>query len=111
MAFASKVVIIDEVHAYDAYMSKYLSTALYWLGQMNAPVILMSATLPSDIRNELMKSYAKGLKIGTKPLKLTTYSQPTLDLDYPVIHTLTAEDNGTPKKWKVEQPAEQPKLS
>lgn len=110
LGLASKVIIIDEVHAYDAYMNQYLSSALYWLGQMNAPVILMSATLPSATRDDLMESYAKGLKIGTKPLKLTTYSQPTLDLDYPVIHTLTAEDNGTPKKWKVEQPAEQTEI-
>lgn len=110
LGLASKVIIIDEVHAYDAYMSKYLSAALYWLGQMNAPVILMSATLPSATRDDLMKSYAKGLKIGTKSLKVTASSELSPDLDYPVIHTLTAEDNGTPKKWKVEQPVEQTEI-
>ena len=138
LGLASKVIIIDEVHAYDAYMSKYLSATLYWLGQMNAPVILMSATLPSATRDDLMKSYAKGLKIGAEPNKVATPAppsqndlmakmkarlagihaapkpeaseEPILDLDYPVVHTLTAEDNGTPKKWKVEQPVEQTKI-
>lgn len=139
LGLASKVIIIDEVHAYDAYMSKYLSAALYWLGQMNAPVILMSATLPSAIRDDLMESYANGLKIGAEPqhnapasssapqndmmarmmaniAKNQAPSTPAvteispLDLDYPVIHTLTAEDNGNPKKWKVEQPVEQTKI-
>ena len=138
LGLASKVIIIDEVHAYDAYMSKYLSAALYWLGQMNAPVILMSATLPSATRDDLMKSYAKGLKVGAEPNKVATPAPPSqndlmakmkarlagiqaapkpeaseepfLDLDYPVIHTLTAEDNGTPKKWKVEQPVEQTEI-
>lgn len=139
LGLTSKVIIIDEVHAYDAYMNQYLSAALYWLGQMNAPVILMSATLPSATRDELMKSYAKGLRIGVEPNKVTTSvsapqnndmmarmlanlaksqapSAPAvtenspLDLDYPVIHTLTTEDNGTPKKWKVEQPAEQTEI-
>lgn len=139
LGLASKVIIIDEVHAYDAYMSKYLSAALYWLGQMNAPVILMSATLPSATRDDLMKSYADGLKVETEPRKVTaSVSAPqnndmmarmmanlakgqapsasavtensSLDLDYPVIHTLTAEDNGTPKKWKVEQPVEQTEI-
>ncbi len=138
LGLASKVIIIDEVHAYDAYMSKYLSAALYWLGQMNAPVILMSATLPSATRDDLMKSYAKGLRIGAEPNKVAVPApptqndlmakmkarlagiqaaskpeaskEPTLDLDYPVIHTLTAEDNGTPKKWKVEQPVEQTEI-
>ena len=139
LGLASKVIIIDEVHAYDAYMNQYLSSALYWLGQMNAPVILMSATLPSATRDDLMESYAKGLKVGADPHKVTDSvsapknndmmarmmanlaknqapSTPTvtekspLDLDYPVIHTLTAEDNGTPKKWKVEQPVEQTEI-
>ncbi|OFL23417.1 CRISPR-associated helicase/endonuclease Cas3 [Rothia sp. HMSC069C03] len=138
LGLASKVIIIDEVHAYDAYMNQYLSSALYWLGQMNAPVILMSATLPSATRDDLMKSYTKGLKIGAEPNKVATPAppsqndlmakmkarlagihaapkpeaseEPILDLDYPVVHTLTAEDNGTPKKWKVEQPVEQTKI-
>lgn len=138
LGLASKVIIIDEVHAYDAYMSKYLSAALYWLGQMNAPVILMSATLPSATRDDLMKSYAKGLKVGAEPDKVAAPAPPSqndlmakmkarlagiqaapkpeaseepfLDLDYPVVHTLTAEDNGTPKKWKVEQPVEQTEI-
>lgn len=138
LGLSSKVIIIDEVHAYDAYMSKYLSAALYWLGQMNTPVILMSATLPSATRDDLMKSYAKGLKIGAEPDKVAAPAPPSqndlmakmkarlagiqvapkpeaseepfLDLDYPVVHTLTAEDNGTPKKWKVEQPVEQTEI-
>lgn len=127
LGLASKVIIIDEVHAYDAYMNQYLSSALYWLGQMNAPVILMSATLPADIRTHLMVRYAEGLKVRTDSSspqskqnlspreryaarQARNQSNTILDLDYPVIHTLTAEDNGTPKKWKVEQPAEQTEI-
>ena len=127
LGLASKVIIIDEVHAYDAYMNQHLSSALYWLGQMNAPVILMSATLPADIRTHLMVRYAEGLKVRTDnsspqskqnlsprgryaARQARNQSNTILDLDYPVIHTLTAEDNGTPKKWKVEQPAEQTEI-
>lgn len=127
LGLASKVIIIDEVHAYDAYMNQYLSSALYWLGQMNAPVILMSATLPADIRTHLMVRYAEGLKVRTDSSssqpkqklsakeryaarRAKTQRNTTLDLDYPVIHTLTPEDNGTPKKWKVEQPVEQTEI-
>lgn len=127
LGLASKVIIIDEVHAYDAYMNQYLSSALYWLGQMNAPVILMSATLPADIRTHLMVRYAEGLKVradssSSQPKqklsakeryaarRAKTQRNTTLDLDYPVIHTLTPEDNGTPKKWKVEQPVEQTEI-
>lgn len=128
LGLASKVIIIDEVHAYDVYMSRYLSAALYWLGQMNAPVILMSATLPSATRDDLMKNYAEGLKVKKKGSSASKHNRFSalranlsapqessqnivpLDMDYPVIHTLTAEDNGSPKKWKVGQPVEQTEI-
>lgn len=118
LGLGSKVVIIDEVHAYDAYMGVYLKEALYWLGQMNAPVILMSATLPAHVRTSLMESYAEGLEIQDSTewdfdddFDSEDVTEPSLDLDYPVIHTLTVEDGYTPRKWQVTAPEEQVTIS
>jgi CRISPR-associated endonuclease/helicase Cas3 len=57
---AGRVVILDEVHAYDVYMSQFLFEALRWLADAGVPVVLLSATLPPDMRRELVGAYLQG---------------------------------------------------
>src|SRR5699024_6222062 len=60
LGFSKKVIIIDEVHSYDAYMSQYLERALEWMGAYEVPIIILSATLAADSRKRLIESYIKG---------------------------------------------------
>ncbi len=60
LGMARKVVIVDEVHAYDAYMNVYLHEALEWLGAHGVCVVMLSATLPDHLRDGLVASYEKG---------------------------------------------------
>ena len=57
---AGKVVILDEIHSFDAYTSKFIDRSLEWLGAHEAPVIILSATLSSQRRTEMLKAYLLG---------------------------------------------------
>lgn len=50
---ANRVVVFDEIHAYDAYTGTLLIHLLRWLRALGSSVLLLSATLPPAIRREL----------------------------------------------------------
>lgn len=82
LGLAGKVVVIDEVHAYDAYMSEYLAMALEWLARYRVPVVLLSATLPAAQKRALVEAYRR--QLDSEPLG-------ELSLDYPLVTAVGAD--------------------
>lgn len=56
-ALSHKVVIVDEVHAYDTYMSTIQERLLHWLAGLQSPTILLSATLPAVVRERFLGAH------------------------------------------------------
>ena len=54
---ANRVVVLDEVHAYDTYTSGLIEALLRWLKAMNCSVVLMSATLPDARRSAFLRAW------------------------------------------------------
>ena len=73
---AGKVVVLDEVHAADVYMSQFLAEGLRWLGQAGVPVVLLSATLPPAQRHELVAAYLAGAGSREEEAEQTPVPEP-----------------------------------
>ncbi len=54
---SDRVLVIDEVHAYDAYMSAIISRLLRWCACLKIPVVLLSATLSARQRAGMIEAY------------------------------------------------------
>ncbi|MEU3862741.1 CRISPR-associated helicase Cas3' [Streptomyces sp. NPDC028722] len=84
LAIAGKVVVIDEAHAYDTYMSVYLDRVLSWLGAYRVPVVVLSATLPAGRRRQLAEAYAGKAASATK----APFDAVARAGDYPLLTTV-----------------------
>lgn len=84
LGFSKKVVIIDEVHAYDSYMSQYMLKAINWMGAYGVPLIILSATLPETKRIEMIKSYLKGRGVNLREKRKVLENDLKTDA-YPLI--------------------------
>jgi CRISPR-associated endonuclease/helicase Cas3 len=58
---ANKVLIVDEVHACDAYMAELLKVLLEFHAALGGSAILLSATIPQAMRASFAAAFLKGL--------------------------------------------------
>ena len=56
-----RVLVLDEVHAYDAYMQREIETLLEFQAGLGGSAILLSATLPLAVRERLADAFSNGL--------------------------------------------------
>lgn len=90
LGFAGKVVVIDEVHAADVFMSMFLERSLEWLAGEGVPVILLSATLPPERRAALYSAYESGRTTAADEAGSATHDDAATEvlrrrLGYPVL--------------------------
>lgn len=104
LALAGKVIVIDEAHAYDVYMSVYLDRIMEWLGAYSVPVIVLSATLPAHRRRALAAAYQAGAAGGGSKRRRSTADTGPLDgeIGYPAV---TAAAPGHPVEVRVSAPS------
>ena len=79
---ARHILIVDEVHAYDPYMNKLLQTLLSFQAALGGSAILLSATLPLQVRQEMLNSFARGLGMEESPRAICS--------DYPLVTHFSA---------------------
>ena len=85
LGLTTKVLIIDECHAYDLFMTTLIQTLLKWCQALGVPVILLSATL-SQAQKKLLADAYGGL--GSLPI-----GPPADQVPYPLLTFIPKADN------------------
>jgi len=71
LGLLGKLLVVDEVHACDAYMNRLLCSLLRAHAASGGSAILLSATLPARQRQQLVDAFTKGAGCDKHPLRKT----------------------------------------
>ena len=61
LGLCQRVLILDEIHAYDAYVQQEIATLLELQASLGGSAVLLSATLPAEMRARYVAAFRKGL--------------------------------------------------
>jgi len=102
LGLARSVLVVDEVHAYDAYMHTLLRRLLTFHAALGGSAILLSATLPMHQREELIASFCRGLGYGSVPVRETVYPLVTAVSENGLLEMPVSADNRSRKTVRVD---------
>lgn len=85
---ANRVIVFDEIHAYDAYTGTLLVHLLRWLLALGSSVVLLSATLPPSVRRKLAEVVNADL--------------PLIEIEYPRLSIFRPDGGVEQKHFKAD---------
>ena len=78
LGLGDRVLIVDEAHAYDSYMSEELARLLEFQAALGGNIVVLSATLPDAVRRKLAAAFMRGLGAALPVLDVHDYPRVTL---------------------------------
>lgn len=84
LGLGQHVLIVDEVHAYDEYVSRLLRELLAFQAAQGGSAILLSATLTGEQRQKVCDAFRDGLKLERLPLHAHA--------DFPLVTHVSKEE-------------------
>ena len=96
-----KVLVVDEVHAFDAYMRRELLTLLEFHAALGGSAVLLSATLPQKTRGDLVAAFRRGLGAKRALPASVAYPLATLVGGEGIVEQPCAPREGLPRRVAV----------
>ncbi|MBK8397654.1 MAG: CRISPR-associated helicase Cas3' [Leptospiraceae bacterium] len=81
----NKVIILDEIHAYDTYMNELISKLLEFHASIGGSVILLSATMPAILKKQFIESFQRGIKKESEDILIKAN-------EYPLVTYVSVEE-------------------
>ncbi|MGH2487562.1 MAG: CRISPR-associated helicase Cas3', partial [Ktedonobacterales bacterium] len=94
LGLADKVLVLDEVHAYDAYLRTEVKALLRFQASLGGSAILLSATIPRKLRAELVREWRN--VVTPPPVRSLWSTRPEPDgvqrTEYPLATVISASE-------------------
>ena len=86
-ALSEHILIVDEAHEFDPYMEKQLQQLLEFQARLGGSAIVMTATLPLEMRDGYTKAFQRGLGVRRPPVNTGR--------SYPALHLIGSDVRGS----------------
>lgn len=101
-----KVVVLDEVHTYDPWTFQHVLVLLSYLGVYRVPTVVLSATLTSQQRDDIISFYRYGMSDAQEDgLSLEMYATDPESITYPMMTTVGRDSSGVAVSHTPIEPA------